>query len=63
MCIRDRFNIAEDPSEQRDLSGQRPEVLTRLKEQMAALASEAAPPNIPPNRPPAGFNVPEVWGQ
>ncbi len=57
------FNIAEDPSEQWDLSGQRPEVLARLKEQMAALASEAVPPNIAPNRPPAGFKVPEVWGQ
>ncbi len=56
------FNIAKDPHEKRELNLEYPEVLARLKKQLTELAAEAAPANIPPNRPPAGFQVPKVWG-
>ena len=57
------FNLADDPSEKTDLSREKPEIFDRLKKKLAALAAEAVEPNIPPNRAPAGFVVPEVWGQ
>ena len=57
------FDIANDRSEQHDLSRQRPEVLQRLKAKLTAMAREAAPANIPPNRPPKGFRAPKIWGQ
>ncbi len=56
------FNIAKDPFEKRELGQQHPEVLARLKKQLAALSVEAAPANILPNRPPADFQVPKIWG-
>ncbi|MBI1310670.1 sulfatase-like hydrolase/transferase [bacterium] len=57
------FNIKADISEEHDLSTEKPEILARLKQQLAALAAQAAKPNIPPNQPPADFQVPAIWGQ
>lgn len=56
------FNLKSDISEQHDLSETQPYVLERLKHALAKLAEEAVEPNIPPNRAPAGFQSPEVWG-
>ncbi len=56
------FHIREDPSEKRDLSQMRPDVVQRLKKRLAQLQREAAEPNIAPNRPPDGFQSPKVWG-
>jgi arylsulfatase A-like enzyme len=57
------FNIADDPSEKHDLQDEHPQVFGKLKAKLAELAKTAAPPNIPPNRPPKGFEVPKVWGE
>ncbi len=57
------FNVAVDPFEKKDRSGDEPKVLARLQEKLKALKAESVRPNIPPNEPPAGFAVPEVWGQ
>ena len=35
----------------------------KLKAKLAELAENAEAPNIPPNQPPEGFEVPEVWGE
>jgi arylsulfatase A-like enzyme len=56
------FNIRRDPSEKQDVSRQQPQVTKRLKAKLAALAAEAVEPNIPPNKPPVGFQSPKVWG-
>lgn len=56
------FNLREDPSEKHDLIEDEPEVFQRLKKMLTSIGSEAAPPNIPPNKAPEGFQVPEVWG-
>ncbi|MBP85583.1 MAG: arylsulfatase [Planctomycetaceae bacterium] len=56
------FNIRNDPSEKNDVSSEHPKVVKQLKEALAALAKTAVEPNIPPNRPPPGFNSPKVWG-
>lgn len=57
------FNIARDPSEKKNLRNTQPKVFSRLKEKLAELAAAAAEPNIPPNKAPAGFKVPAVWGE
>ena len=57
------FNIAEDPSEKNDRSSDEPERFARMRRQLESLRAVAAKPNVPPNRRPAGFRVPEVWGQ
>jgi arylsulfatase A-like enzyme len=57
------FNIREDISETKDLKQQEPATFKRLQEQLAKLSGEAAPANIPPNRAPADFRVPKVWGE
>jgi arylsulfatase A-like enzyme len=56
------FDIGKDPSEKKDLKAAHPAVLSKLKGQLAQLASEAAKPNIPPNKVPATFEIPKVWG-
>jgi arylsulfatase A-like enzyme len=56
------FNIETDASEQHDLSKTHSEVVQRLKQKLDQLAGEAVKANIPPNRAPRGFRVPEVWG-
>jgi hypothetical protein len=50
-------------SEKNDLKAEYPEVLAKLKAKLAEFAAAAVEPNIPPNRPPRGFKVPEVWGE
>lgn len=57
------FNIAKDPSEKENLRGARPKVFARLKAKLTELSETAAKPNIPPNKAPAGFKVPPVWGE
>ena len=57
------FNIADNPSEKNDLKDEHPEVFAQLKAKLAELSDAAVKPNIPPNRPPRGFHVPEVWGE
>ncbi len=56
------FNILKDPSESVDVSRDHPEVLKRMKAKLRALATEAVKPNIPPNKPPADFKTPKIWG-
>jgi arylsulfatase A-like enzyme len=56
------FNLREDPGEKHDVSQQHPDEVERLKTRLATLAQQAAKPNIPPNKPPAAFQVPKVWG-
>jgi arylsulfatase A-like enzyme len=57
------FNIAKDPSEKTDLATKYPELLARLRTKLEAVAAEAVTPNIPPNKAPANFKVPAVWGE
>lgn len=56
------FNIRQDPTEKQDVSGQQPDITKRLQARLAVLAAEAVKPNIPPNRPPKGFQSPKIWG-
>jgi len=57
------FNIRSDPSESNDLSKERTQIVDKLKAKLVSLATEAAKPNIPPNRPPDGFKSPKIWGE
>ncbi|BCX48055.1 hypothetical protein HAHE_19630 [Haloferula helveola] len=57
------FNIADDPFEKNDLSGEKPEVLSRLRKKLEELKAESAEPHLLPNQAPEGFVVPKVWGQ
>ncbi len=57
------FNVARDAAEAKDVSRQHPEMVERLKKRLLALAEEAAPPHLLPNKPPPEFRVPKVWGQ
>jgi arylsulfatase A-like enzyme len=56
------FDLGTDPAEKHDLSGQRPELVKQLKEELTGFAGEAVRPNIPPNKPPTGFVSPKIWG-
>lgn len=57
------FNIANDPSEKKNVAANRPKMVARLKAKLTELGNAAAAPNIPPNKAPAGFKVPAVWGE
>jgi arylsulfatase A-like enzyme len=57
------FNIKDDPTESRDRSNDKLDVFDRLTGQVAKLRRQMAKPNIPPNRPPADFRSPKVWGE
>ncbi len=57
------FNIAEDPAEKDDQRHLQPEIFARLQAQLRAIRAAAVQPNIPPNRAPASFEVPAVWGE
>ena len=57
------FNIAKDPSEKENRRQSRPKVFARLKAKLTELSATAVKPNIPPNKAPAGFKVPKVWGE
>ncbi len=56
------FNLAEDPYEKNDLSEKNPQKLQQLKSRLESYAGQAVKPNVPPNRMPKDFKVPEVWG-
>ncbi|MHC4326058.1 MAG: arylsulfatase B [Planctomycetota bacterium] len=56
------FNLDEDPYEKNNLSRNNPQKLRQLKRRLEFYAGQAARPNIPPNRMPKDFKVPEVWG-
>lgn len=56
------FNLAVDPFEKSDLTQSMPEKLAELKIILAKFEKESIPPNIPPNRMPADFKVPDIWG-
>lgn len=57
------FDIAADPSEKTDLSGEHAEIFAKLRARLDALREAAVPPVIPPNSAPAGFEAPKVWGE
>jgi len=52
-----------DPTEKNDVKDRHPEVFAKLKAKLAEFADAAVPPNIPPNKAPKDFEVPEVWGE
>lgn len=56
------FDIRKDPSEENDVSQIYPQILQRLKAKLISLKNEAVKPNIAPNKPPADFQVPKIWG-
>ena len=57
------YNIRNDIAEKSDLKNEQAATFERLKRQLAKLSSEAALANIPPNKAPADFQVPKVWGE
>ena len=58
------FNIKTDPYEKRNrIDDAPPKLVAQLKKTIAKLRREMAKPNIPPNRLPADFKVPKVWGE
>ena len=58
------FDIEKDPYEKNEISQGNEKLLSPMMRIIANLREkESAKPNIPPNRPPAGFKVPKVWGQ
>ena len=56
------FNLAEDPFEKNDLAQSMPEKLAALKAVLTKFEKESVKANIPPNRMPSDFKVPEIWG-
>ncbi|MFK7736951.1 MAG: arylsulfatase [Pirellulaceae bacterium] len=57
------FNLATDPTESENLYSKRPGIAARLQSALDGYASQAVEPNIPPNRAPAQFKSPAVWGE
>jgi arylsulfatase A-like enzyme len=57
------FNIAEDPFEKNNQRSQKPAIFARMRNQLEAIRAAAVKPNLLPNRSPAGFKVPAVWGE
>lgn len=57
------FNLNDDPAENTNLYAQKPDIAARLKKLLEGHRRKAVKPNIPPNRAPAGFKVPAVWGE
>ncbi|HBE71022.1 MAG TPA: arylsulfatase [Planctomycetaceae bacterium] len=57
------FNLADDPAESENLFAKQPEIATRLRGLLDEYSQQAVEPNIPPNRQPADFQVPAVWGE
>lgn len=55
------FNLAEDPSEKKNLAAERPEKVAELRARYDALARQAVPPKVAPK--PDGFRSPRVWGE
>jgi arylsulfatase A-like enzyme len=55
------FNLAEDPSEKKNLADEYPERVKELRARYRALAAQAMAPQIRPRTP--DFKVPKVWGE
>lgn len=55
------FNLAEDPSEQKNLADAHPAKVKELRARYDILAAQAVPPKIKPRAP--DFKVPKVWGE
>ena len=56
------FNLADDPSEKRNLAAKHPEKVKELRKRYDALAAEAVPPKSKGGKP-TDFKSPQVWGQ
>ncbi len=56
------FNLKEDPYEKKDLASANPEKSDELRKRLQEFEEAAVQPNIPPNKAPEGFEVPEIWG-
>ena len=57
------FNLKTDPYEKKDLSKNSLPLFNQLKRVVASLRQQMVKPNIPPNRAPAEFLVPKIWGE
>ena len=57
------YDIAKDPGEKSDQRSQQPTIFARMKKQLEAVRATAVKPNIVPNRQPASFEVPAIWGK
>ncbi len=57
------FNLKDDPAESKNLFQERSEIAQRLLDELKRYRRDGVKPNIPPNVPPPGFQVPEVWGE
>jgi arylsulfatase A-like enzyme len=55
------FNLANDPSEEINLSEKHPDKVKELRHRYSALAAQAMPPKLRPR--PADFVSPKVWGE
>lgn len=56
------FNLAEDPYEKNDLCEKNAQKFREMKLRLEFYAGQAVKPNVPPNKIPADFEVPKVWG-
>ena len=56
------FNLADDPYEKNDLSGENPQKLEELKTRLKSYADNAAQANISPSQMPKDFKIPKAWG-
>jgi arylsulfatase A-like enzyme len=55
------FNLADDPSESKDLAAEKPEKVTELRAKYNSYAKQAVAPKAKPK--PADFKTPKVWGE
>jgi len=56
------FNLAQDPYETNNVIEKYPQKFQELRRRLELYAGQAVKPNVPPNRKPKDFTVPEVWG-
>ena len=56
------FNLSKDPYEKNNLIEKYPLKSQELKRRLELYATQAAVPNVPPNKMPKGFKVPKIWG-
>ena len=56
------INLSEDPYEKNNLIQKHPQKFQELKRRLELYAEQAVVPNIPPNKMPDDFKVPEAWG-
>lgn len=55
------FNLADDPSERKNVAAEHPEKVTELRERLDAYAKEAVAPKAA-KQPPADYKAPAIWG-